>query len=160
MRQFCGPDCQDVAVTKGISADLSPCSTHFTEFEKQRQDALTQNERLGREVENVLNVIEDPNVAGALKQDKVQNLQWLEENYKVRKTARLQQTLRRKLNNLWADLNSSRLTKSTRSTVTATSTSLAATTARHPRTFTISECCLPTRRSRCRRTGASWLQTS
>lgn len=51
--------------------------------DKQKQDAIATNERLGTEVETVLNVIEDPSVAASLKQDKAQNLQWLEENYKV-----------------------------------------------------------------------------
>lgn len=55
----------------------------FTDLEKQKQEAIATNERLGTEVETVLNVIEDPSVAASLKQDKAQNLQWLEENYKV-----------------------------------------------------------------------------
>jgi translation initiation factor 3 subunit E len=54
-----------------------------TELKKQREDAEAQNQRLAGEVENVLNVIEDPTVADSLKQDKAQNLQWLEEHYKV-----------------------------------------------------------------------------
>lgn len=53
------------------------------DLEKQRADALSQHERLGAEVDAVLNVIEDPNVAGALKQDKEKNLQWLQQNYNV-----------------------------------------------------------------------------
>lgn len=53
------------------------------ELEKQRADALAQHERLGAEVDAVLNVIEDPNVAGALKQDKEKNLVWLQENYNL-----------------------------------------------------------------------------
>jgi len=54
-----------------------------TELQKQRENAEAQNERLASEVETVLNVIEDPTVADSLKQDKAQNLQWLEEHYKV-----------------------------------------------------------------------------
>ncbi|EPQ26153.1 uncharacterized protein PFL1_06361 [Pseudozyma flocculosa PF-1] len=53
------------------------------ELEKQRDNAIALNEKLGSEVDQVLNVIEDPNVVSALKQDKAQNLQWLEENYKL-----------------------------------------------------------------------------
>ena len=55
-----------------------------TELEERRKDTEAQNERLASEVETVLNVIEDPTVADSLKQDKAQNLQWLEEHYKVR----------------------------------------------------------------------------
>lgn len=58
------------------------------DIEAQRSEAHARNERLGREVETVLNVIEDPSVAAALKQDKAQNLAWLEENYQVSKEAR------------------------------------------------------------------------
>lgn len=54
-----------------------------TELQTQRAEAEAQNERLAGEVETVLNVIEDPTVADSLKQDKAQNLQWLEEHYKV-----------------------------------------------------------------------------
>lgn len=53
------------------------------EIEKQRETAIALNEKLGGEVDHVLNVIQDPNVASALKQDKTQNLIWLEENYKL-----------------------------------------------------------------------------
>ncbi|KAN0062272.1 eukaryotic translation initiation factor 3 subunit E [Thecaphora frezii] len=53
------------------------------ELEKQRETAIALNDKLGSEVDQVLNVIQDPNVASALKQDKAQNLQWLEENYKL-----------------------------------------------------------------------------
>ncbi|KAK0554099.1 eukaryotic translation initiation factor 3 subunit E [Tilletia horrida] len=53
------------------------------ELQKQREEAIATNERLGAEVESVLEVIEDPNVASALKQDKAQNLKFLEENYKL-----------------------------------------------------------------------------
>ncbi|MCO5593186.1 hypothetical protein L7F22_047193 [Adiantum nelumboides] len=53
------------------------------ELQTQREDAEAQNERLASEVETVLNVIEDPTVADSLKQDKAQNLQWLEEHYNL-----------------------------------------------------------------------------
>ncbi|PWZ02639.1 eukaryotic translation initiation factor 3 subunit E [Testicularia cyperi] len=51
------------------------------EIEKQRETAIALNDKLGSEVDHVLNVIQDPSVASALKQDKAQNLQWLEEKY-------------------------------------------------------------------------------
>lgn len=54
------------------------------ELEAQRKEALAQHEKLGAEVDTVLNVIEDPNVASALKQDKEKNLEWLKQNYDVR----------------------------------------------------------------------------
>ena len=42
-----------------------------------------KNNHLAKEAEHVLTVIEDPNVAGALKQDKAQNLEWLKQQYKL-----------------------------------------------------------------------------
>ena len=42
------------------------------------------NERLQLEAQAVLDVIEKPEVAQSLKQDKNQNLQYLKENYNVR----------------------------------------------------------------------------
>lgn len=53
------------------------------EIEKQRDTAIALNDKLGGEVDHVLNVIQDPDVASALKQDKAQNLQWLEEKYSL-----------------------------------------------------------------------------
>lgn len=53
------------------------------DMDKKRREILEQNERLAKDVEAVLNVIEDPAVANSLKQDKAQNLHWLEENYKL-----------------------------------------------------------------------------
>ena len=41
------------------------------------------NERLQQEAQAVLNVIENPEVAQALRQDKNQNLQYLKDNYNV-----------------------------------------------------------------------------
>lgn len=59
------------------------------ELEEQRRQALAQHESLGAEVETVLNIIEDPNVASALKQDKEKNLEWLRQNYDVRPASSL-----------------------------------------------------------------------
>ena len=73
-----------VDYTLQLHAEAFPGAAPPAELETQRAEAVTRNERLGRDVETVLNVIEDPSVAAALKQDKAQNLIWLEENYKVR----------------------------------------------------------------------------
>lgn len=53
------------------------------DLDQQRDAVVAQNEKLAGEVETVLNVIEDPTVANSLRQDKAQNLQWLEENYQL-----------------------------------------------------------------------------
>jgi eIF3 subunit 6 N terminal domain len=45
---------------------------------------VSTNERLQQEAQAVLDVIENPDVAQALRQDKNQNLQYLKENYNVR----------------------------------------------------------------------------
>lgn len=54
------------------------------EFEGKRESAVETNERLQQEAQAVLDVIENPDVAQALRQDKNQNLQYLKENYNVR----------------------------------------------------------------------------
>lgn len=54
------------------------------EFNGKREEALLTNERLQQEAQAVLDVIENPDVAQALRQDKNQNLQYLKENYNVR----------------------------------------------------------------------------
>jgi translation initiation factor 3 subunit E len=45
---------------------------------------VSTNERLQQEAQAVLDVIENPDVAQALRQDKSQNLQYLKDNYNVR----------------------------------------------------------------------------
>lgn len=45
---------------------------------------MSTNERLQQEAQAVLDVIENPDVAQALRQDKNQNLQYLKDNYGVR----------------------------------------------------------------------------
>ena len=44
---------------------------------------MSTNERLQQEAQAVLDVIENPDVAQALRQDKSQNLQYLKDNYNV-----------------------------------------------------------------------------
>lgn len=53
------------------------------EFEEKKQNAVSTHERLQQEALAVLNVIENPDVAQALRQDKNQNLQFLKDNYNV-----------------------------------------------------------------------------
>ena len=55
-----------------------------TEFVSKRENALSTNERLEQEAQTVLNVIENPDVAQAMRQDKMQNLQYLKEHFNVR----------------------------------------------------------------------------
>lgn len=45
---------------------------------------VSTHERLQQEAQAVLDVIENPDVAQALRQDKNQNLQYLKDNYNVR----------------------------------------------------------------------------
>ena len=54
------------------------------EFDLKRQNAVSTNERLQQEAEAVSDVIENQDVAQALRQDKNQNLQYLKDNYGVR----------------------------------------------------------------------------
>jgi translation initiation factor 3 subunit E len=56
----------------------------MTEFAGKRDKAVETNERLEQEAQSVLEVIEKPEVAQALRQDKSQNLAYLKEHYNVR----------------------------------------------------------------------------
>ncbi|KZT24640.1 eukaryotic translation initiation factor 3, subunit 6 [Neolentinus lepideus HHB14362 ss-1] len=53
------------------------------EFAEKRENALSTNEQLQQEAQAVLDVIENPDVAQALRQDKMQNLQYLKEHYNL-----------------------------------------------------------------------------
>lgn len=53
------------------------------EVVKRREDLESKHASLQKDVEHVLTIIEDPNVASALKQDKALNLEWLQQNYKL-----------------------------------------------------------------------------
>ncbi|KAJ7489480.1 eIF3 subunit 6 N terminal domain-containing protein [Mycena latifolia] len=53
------------------------------EFEEKRQNTLLTHQRLQFEAQAVLDVIENPDVAQALRQDKEQNLQYLKDNYNL-----------------------------------------------------------------------------
>ena len=66
----------------------------FPEFAVKRESAVSTNERLQQEAQAVLDVIEKPEVAQALRQDKNQNLQYLKEHYNVRNnTPRMMKSL-------------------------------------------------------------------
>jgi translation initiation factor 3 subunit E len=54
-----------------------------TDFGRKRENAISTNERLHQEAQAVLDVIENPDVAQALWQDKNQNLQYLKNDYHV-----------------------------------------------------------------------------
>lgn len=56
----------------------------WTEFAKKREDAVQTNQRLQSEAQVVLDVIEREEVAQALRQDKIQNLNYLKEHFNVR----------------------------------------------------------------------------
>ncbi|KAI5116580.1 hypothetical protein M0805_009223 [Coniferiporia weirii] len=53
------------------------------EFASKRENAVSTNERLQQEAQAVLDVIENPDVAQALRQDKMQNLQYLKDHYNL-----------------------------------------------------------------------------
>lgn len=53
------------------------------EYAAKRSSAVETNERLQQEAQAVLDVIENPDVAQSLRQDKMQNLQYLKDNYGV-----------------------------------------------------------------------------
>ncbi|ESK85276.1 eukaryotic translation initiation factor 3 subunit [Moniliophthora roreri MCA 2997] len=53
------------------------------EFDEKRQNVVSTHERLQQEAQAVLDVIENPEVAQSLRQDKNQNLQYLKEHYSL-----------------------------------------------------------------------------
>jgi translation initiation factor 3 subunit E len=59
------------------------------EFAKKREEVVSTNERLQQEAQAVLNVIENPDVAQSLRQDKIQNLQYLKDNFGVHALCRV-----------------------------------------------------------------------
>lgn len=67
----------------GTHSGTSECANLSTEFAGKRDNALSTNERLQQEAQAVLNVIENPEVAQSLRQDKNQNLQYLKDHYNV-----------------------------------------------------------------------------
>ncbi|KAF9471883.1 eukaryotic translation initiation factor 3 subunit 6 [Pholiota conissans] len=66
---------------KSLFEGIYPGKTVPAEFDVKRKNAVSKNERLQQEAQAVLDVIENPDVAQALRQDKNQNLQYLKDNY-------------------------------------------------------------------------------
>ena len=66
-----------------ICAPVYPISRRKQEFAAKREKAVAINEQLQQEAQAVLDVIENPDVAQALRQDKNQNLTYLRDNYGV-----------------------------------------------------------------------------
>lgn len=56
----------------------------FIEFLKKREDAVATNARLSEETDPVMSVIQNPEVAQNLRQDKLQNFNYLKETFGVR----------------------------------------------------------------------------
>jgi len=87
----------DYAVQLNPDKDVPPCvisrylfkkwfffvDLKTTDFGRKRENAVSTNERLQQEAQAVLDVIENSDVAQALRQDKNQNLQYLIDNYDV-----------------------------------------------------------------------------
>ncbi|KAF7768696.1 hypothetical protein Agabi119p4_7939 [Agaricus bisporus var. burnettii] len=76
-----GTNMFDYAVT--LFQQIHPDQQVPPEFEEKKQNAVSTHERLQQEALAVLNVIENPDVAQALRQDKNQNLQFLKDNYNL-----------------------------------------------------------------------------
>ncbi|EIW83824.1 eukaryotic translation initiation factor 3 subunit 6 [Coniophora puteana RWD-64-598 SS2] len=76
-----GTNMVDYAVS--LFEQLNPGEPVPEEFSQKRDVAVSTNERLQQEAQAVLDVIENPDVAQALRQDKNQNLQYLKDNYNL-----------------------------------------------------------------------------
>ncbi|KAF9447013.1 eukaryotic translation initiation factor 3, subunit 6, partial [Macrolepiota fuliginosa MF-IS2] len=76
-----GTNMFDYAVT--LFQQIHPDQEVPAEFDGKRQNAVSTHERLQQEAQAVLDVIENPDVAQALRQDKNQNLQFLKDNYNL-----------------------------------------------------------------------------
>jgi len=76
-----GTNMFDYAVS--LFQQIYPGKDTPAEFDAKRQNAVTTNERLQQEAQAVLDVIENPEVAQALRQDKNQNLQYLKDNFNL-----------------------------------------------------------------------------
>ncbi|KAK0498282.1 eukaryotic translation initiation factor 3 subunit 6 [Armillaria luteobubalina] len=68
---------------QSLFVQLHPDAEVPAEFDEKRQNAVSTHERLQQEAQAVFDVIENPDVAQALRQDKNQNLQYLKEHYNV-----------------------------------------------------------------------------
>ncbi|KAI0061429.1 eukaryotic translation initiation factor 3, subunit 6 [Artomyces pyxidatus] len=70
-----------VDYAQNLYEQLNPDSEIPEEFAAKREKAVSTNEQLQQEAQAVLDVIENPDVAQALRQDKNQNLTYLKDNY-------------------------------------------------------------------------------
>lgn len=68
-----------------VASSLMFPDCHPIEFAKKRETVVSTNDRLAQEAQTVLEIIENPEVAQALRQDKRQNLQYLKDHYGVRR---------------------------------------------------------------------------
>ncbi|KAF7297851.1 Eukaryotic translation initiation factor 3 subunit E [Mycena chlorophos] len=66
-----------------LFSQLHPDKEIPAEFEEKRRNTLLTHQRLQDEAQAVLDVIENPDVAQALRQDKEHNLQYLKDNYNL-----------------------------------------------------------------------------
>ncbi|KAG6828423.1 hypothetical protein H0H92_008046 [Tricholoma furcatifolium] len=76
-----GTNMFDYAVN--LFEQIHPDEAIPAEFDDKRKNAVSTHERLQQEAQAVLDVIENPDVAQALRQDKNQNLQYLKDNYNL-----------------------------------------------------------------------------
>ncbi|KAF8622502.1 hypothetical protein AX15_006949 [Amanita polypyramis BW_CC] len=76
-----GTNMHDYAVS--LFQQIYPDEEVPDEFAKKREQVVSTNERLQQEAQAVLHVIENPDVAQSLRQDKIQNLQYLKDNYNL-----------------------------------------------------------------------------
>ncbi|KAF8074140.1 eIF3 subunit 6 N terminal domain-containing protein [Lyophyllum atratum] len=76
-----GTNMFDYAVS--LFEQIHPDQEVPAEFDEKRTNAVSTHERLQQEAQAVLDVIENPDVAQALRQDKNQNLQYLKDNYNL-----------------------------------------------------------------------------
>ncbi|KAF8326468.1 eukaryotic translation initiation factor 3 subunit 6 [Amanita rubescens] len=74
-----GTNMHDYAVS--LFEQIHPDEPVPEEFASKREEVVSTNERLQNEAQAVLNVIENPDVAQSLRQDKIQNLQYLKDNF-------------------------------------------------------------------------------
>ncbi|CAK5262199.1 unnamed protein product [Mycena citricolor] len=66
-----------------LFSQIHPDEEPPSEFEEKRRNTMLTHERLQDEAQAVLDVIENPEVVQALRQDKEQNLQYLKDNYNL-----------------------------------------------------------------------------
>ncbi|KAJ7590918.1 eukaryotic translation initiation factor 3 subunit 6 [Mycena floridula] len=68
---------------ENLFQNLYPDKAPPINFESEKQNAVTTHGQLRQQAQAVLDVIENPDVAQSLRQDKNQNLQYLQDNYNL-----------------------------------------------------------------------------